>query len=312
MHNIVRRTINYVNHKFLHPLDVRFGSNGDNEIKPIFIIGAPRSGSTLLSQVLISAFDLGYFSNLHAYFFGAPDIPQKLLGKRLRYEGKNFDSRFGDINGLLSPSECGEYWYRFFRRSPQYVRMEDADPEKMDQFRRSITRFTENCKRPVLFKNMLVALRLRPVIKCIPGALFIIIRRNLFENAQSLLEARIKIYGNANTWWSMEPPGIDTLKKLPPPQQVLAQIQEIHSTIESDLRASGIQEDRVMFVDYEDFCSDTHDTLHKFESFCKYNGLSLNRTANVPKSFIAKKIPSLPDDVLARLQEIVDREQRYS
>lgn len=308
MNSVVRRTVNYINHKILHPLDVRFRTDNNRNLKPIFIIGAPRSGSTLLSQVLISAFDLGYFSNLHAYFFGAPDIPQKLLGRVIRYKGERFESRYGDTNGLFSPSECGEYWYRFFRRSPQYVHLEDVDPKKMEQLQQSLARFSKNCGRPVLFKNLLVALRIGPVVKSFPNSLFIIIKRNLFENAQSLLEARIKIHGSSETWLSMEPPDIDSLKRLPPAQQVVAQIQKIHSTIETDLEASDVSKDRIFYVEYENFCFDIHKTLRDFELFCHKNDVTLNRLTNVPSSFVAKRHPTLPADILNKLKDIVDNE----
>ena len=41
---------------------------------PIFIIGAPRSGSTLLLQAIIEVFDLGYISNCHCNWYGAPAL----------------------------------------------------------------------------------------------------------------------------------------------------------------------------------------------------------------------------------------------
>lgn len=313
MNSLVRRTINYLNHRVIHPLDVRFIRNANlhKDLKPIFIIGAPRSGSTLLSQILISAFDLGYFSNLHAFFFGSPGIPQNVLGTFLRYRDTNFNSHYGDVTGLLSPSECGEYWYRFFQRNPQYVRLEDTEPVKMDRFQQSLARFLGTCGKPVLFKNMLVALRLGPVIKYFPDSLFIIIKRNEFDNAQSLLEARLKINGNIETWWSMEPPGIDEIRRMDPPQQVVEQIRGIHNTIETDLHNNNVGKDQILYVNYEDFCSDIHNTLRRFESFCYSNSLLLKRSNNVPSSFSTKKHPSLPIDLLNRLKDIIDNEQRY-
>ena len=44
------------------------------EKPPIFIIGPPRSGSTLLYQVLTSYFDLSYFKNLHSKYYFAQQL----------------------------------------------------------------------------------------------------------------------------------------------------------------------------------------------------------------------------------------------
>ena len=38
---------------------------------PVFILGAPRSGSTLLYQVLTEAFDFAYLTNLQGFLAGA-------------------------------------------------------------------------------------------------------------------------------------------------------------------------------------------------------------------------------------------------
>ena len=39
---------------------------------PINIVGVPRSGTTLISQLLVSRFDLGFVSNLMARFYRVP------------------------------------------------------------------------------------------------------------------------------------------------------------------------------------------------------------------------------------------------
>ena len=51
----------------LPPLSVTMGP-----VQPIFIVGLPRSGSTLLVQLLIAKLRLGYATNLMARFWGRP------------------------------------------------------------------------------------------------------------------------------------------------------------------------------------------------------------------------------------------------
>ena len=54
----------------------------------------------------------------------------------------------------------GEYWYRFFRRSPAYIGTDDVDPSMGMAFRRSMHKFASACDRPIILKNLYVSLRL--------------------------------------------------------------------------------------------------------------------------------------------------------
>ena len=48
-------------------LSLRRSDDGD-QCSPVFIIGPPRSGTTLLYQVLVARYTFGYFSNWMARF----------------------------------------------------------------------------------------------------------------------------------------------------------------------------------------------------------------------------------------------------
>ena len=49
---------------------------------PVFIIGLPRSGSTLLFQLLINNFKFSYFTNLVNVFFRCPVLILKIFKKK--------------------------------------------------------------------------------------------------------------------------------------------------------------------------------------------------------------------------------------
>ena len=84
--------------------------------------------------------------------------------------GASFDSRFGQTSGPDAPSECGPFWYRFFRRRPQYVPLVEADPARLRRLRAAVRALGDAAGRPLVFKNLLCTLRLAPIGTALPEA----------------------------------------------------------------------------------------------------------------------------------------------
>src|SRR5580692_3262293 len=84
---------------------------------PIFIVGAPRSGSTLLYQLMTSCFHFGYISNLHCTLYGAPQLVERFMRNSDFHPDSNFRSDTGQTEGMAGPCECNAYWYLFFPRT---------------------------------------------------------------------------------------------------------------------------------------------------------------------------------------------------
>ncbi len=272
----------------LHGLECGVLGRGDGPLQhaPVFVLGAPRCGSTLLYQVMLDYFDLGYLSNLHCKLFGAPSLVERALRPRAWRRATTYDSAHGYVSGLTSPSECGDYWYRFFRRSPQYVPLSEAGAGSLESLRRSFRAVCAAMGRPIIFKNLVCALRLEPIQKALPESVFIVVGRSWLDTAHSILEARMKLYGDYGGWFSVEPPGFDSLKRLPAHEQVVEQIREVHALIDRGrARAPG----RFLDVDYESFCENTHAVLERVRAFHEGLGVPLARTGNVPPSFEAKR-----------------------
>ena len=188
------------------------------EPAPIFIIGAPRSGSTLLYQLLVAHFDVTYLSNLHCVWFGAPSLVERAVGRRLQ-PPVDFSSEFGQTHSRSGPSECGPYWYRFFRKSPHHVLLSEMEPESLGRLRESVRALTEASSRTAVFKNLLNSVRLEPLAKALPEAIFLAVRRDRDANAASILAARRAIHGDEARWWSTEPPGVERVRDLPAPSR---------------------------------------------------------------------------------------------
>jgi hypothetical protein len=268
----------------LAALETRRGDDGKAPLpqKPIFVLGAPRSGSTLLYQLLVVRFDVAYLSNLHCRFFGAPALVERAVGKRLRPPG-DFSSRFGSTRGLAAPSECGPYWYRFFRKSPQHVSLPEADPVQLERLRESVRAFAEAAGRPLVFKNLVNSVRLAPLAAALPEALFVVVRRDEADTAASILAGRRTLHADESEWWSVEPPQFERLRELSPEEQVLEQVRAIESLVEEN--KDDIGRDRFLDVGYEGICADTHRALGSIAAFAERHGVDLRIRREVPARF---------------------------
>jgi hypothetical protein len=280
-----RRALRYLN-SALHRAERLFlrRVSGPLEHIPVFIIGAPRTGSTLLYQVMTEYFDFGYLSNLHCRFKGSPALAEWLFRPLRWRKQSSFSSVHGVTPGWSAPSECGEFWYRFFRIRPQYVQRGEADPRQMRLLRASVQALGNVFGRPILFKNMNCALRLQPLADALPEALFIVTKRDIVDTAVSLLQTRKRVHGDYNTWWSMEPPAMESLQCLPPHEQVVEQIVQIYELIESQSRDLGTE--RFLVVGYEQFCENVHQTLSELDAFFARHAMTVRkRETKIPERF---------------------------
>lgn len=239
----------------------------------IFIIGAPRSGSTLLFQIMTDVMDLGYLSNRHKWFFGAPFLVSKRKRKSKQNNDKSssFKSSFGNIEGLDAPSECGVWWYRFFKSGSFSALRERLPLTRQKKFIRSVNALSKAEKRPVIYKNLYASLRIRSIVEAVPNSLFIVIKRNEINNAHSLLEAR-KLHGGYRQWFSIPTPEKENLEITHPVPQVLGQIRTVYQVIEDDLNMCGVDSKRVAYVNYEDICEHPNFIMKSLHNFLTDNG----------------------------------------
>jgi LPS sulfotransferase NodH len=294
----------------LHALEVRLGRRWADERLPyatIFVVGAPRSGSTLLYQLLTDRFDVGYLANGHARHPGAPSLVERLRGfvRGRQAELGDYRSSFGGTAGELGPSECGPFWYRFFPRRPHYVSADAFPAASRRELRAAIGAFVEACGRPVVYKNLVCTARLEAIAATLPEALFIVVHRDLVANARSLLDARMRVAGAYGAWWSVEPPGIERLLQLPAPEQVVEQVRALDALV-ARVEAS-IGSERVLHLAYEELCADPRGQLERIAAFAAAQGFELAERGDVPASFPERGGSMLPPELDEALLDYVER-----
>ena len=140
--------------------------NSKTEYFPIFIIGAPRSGTTLIYQSLISALDVGYPSNLIARFWENP-----LFGYALQNDiypdSYNFISSFESIHGYsknsaLEPHEFGYFWSRWFDDSKTHYTSPNTEVNPL--LKKEINTLQNLSQKNWIFKNLTLGLKI-PLLK---------------------------------------------------------------------------------------------------------------------------------------------------
>lgn len=244
--------------------------------QPVFlVIGHQRCGSTLVSQYLCSALELGYPSNIVARFWRAPVVGitlQKALSTQLSGVASSFTSELGTTRGPLEPHEFSYFWNERF----------PGETECADEraFQRTLGNMERAFGCPLCFKNNFNSLRIQLLARLLPTAVFISVRRDLLDIACSTLNARRKRYGTDGAWFGVRPPACDDSKGLSPYAQIAAQIHYTEQAIVTGLAA--LPATRVIEVDYRAFCADPQTTAERVGAF----GVNARPEANLPSSFL--------------------------
>lgn len=232
----------------------------------LFIVGAPRSGATLLMQWLASSGLVGYPTNLLARFAHAPAIGariQRLLFDRrfaLREEladlapaTPGFESDFGNTRGALAPNEFEAFWHRFLPTrvaEPLGARTADVDSAGL---RRAFAAIAGVEERPFAAKAFPLQYDLEYFARALPEALFVHVLRDGVANARSLLDARKQLMGSTERWYSARPPEYRDLVALPPADQVAGQVFHTNRHIVAAL--AKLPSERSLSIAYEALCA---------------------------------------------------------
>lgn len=269
---------------------------------PIFIIGPPRSGTTLLYQIMVTGLRTAYFTNFVARFPHAPVLAmqasRRLLDAAHREE---FRSHHGMTKGWTGPHEGGQFWYRWFPRGEHvYVAAGQISPETLHRLRLTVTRLSAACGRPMLFKNTFNTMRIAPLLEAFPTACFLVSRRDPIDTAQSILNSRVRALGQKEGWWALPPREIDALRDHPYWDQVVEQVYYSYKQIEADRE---IARERFLDVDYTSLCRDPGDTREEIVGFLADQGIMLERRpAALPEGFRPSAGQQVDDEDYARIR----------
>jgi hypothetical protein len=226
----------------------------EERLPTLHIIGAPRSGTTLLYQVVANGLEVGYVDNLVAAFWRAPATGVRLSRKLgLQRGASSYASTFGRTAGIQEPHEFGYFWNHHLRY-PDLRERPAGHEETIDweHLRRVIVNMAEAAGAPMVFKPMLLTWHLEAMVRHMPRSAYVWIRREQRDTALSLLKMRMSLRGSVDRWASLQPLAVPDDD--PPWRQVAAQVVILERIIEE--AAERLGPERVLAVRYERLCSE--------------------------------------------------------
>lgn len=238
---------------------------------PIFIVGAARSGSTLLYQLMAYYFKCSYFSNLASVFYKYPVLITKRTSHFFEgYEDNTFRSDYGLIGGLWAPSEAGgifSYWFG---------KKDDIDK---DFIKNSVYKLCSIVGSPFICKNLVNSKRLKEIYDVFPGAFIIHIKRDFVYNAQSI------VLGLRNKRVAMG--ALSSVRETTGSNEIIIAVKYLYD-IESRMRDFFKQQDCNHFIqiDYSRLCENYRAELKKIKTSYERLGYTLEYK-NFDKASIA-------------------------
>ncbi|HAA51415.1 MAG TPA: hypothetical protein DCE43_16980 [Planctomycetaceae bacterium] len=255
---------------FLDDLNQRLAAAHDQELvaRPelfptLHVVGPPRSGTTLLMQLLTAHLEVGYINNLIAAFWRAPLYGIRLSRKLCPQPADTrFVSRYGRTDAITEPHEFGYFWKELLGYSdlaePMAGHEETIDWERV---RVLLTAMTHEFRGPVVFKSFLVGWHARRLCQELSRTCVVQIRRDPTDTARSLYGMRKNYGGSIDTWTSLKPKEYEWLKDEPVWDQLVGQVHFLEKRF--DEQVADVDPARVLRVEYSRLCADPRGVLEE-------------------------------------------------
>ena len=213
----------------------------DDALPVVYVVGAPRSGTTLAHQLLARHLPLGYVDNVVARFWGRPAVGAALSRTTLGEPGTRsfaLESSHGTTAEPAGPHEFGYFWRR-------WLGLDDAPTHHLDETAQArvdrtglggaLAELRAAWGAPLVFKNVICGFHARMLAEVHERSLFVHVVRETEAVARSILRSRLERYGSYDAWWSLKPSTwpFDG----PPAAQVVAQALDCRGEIAAELDA---------------------------------------------------------------------------
>ncbi|MDC0936374.1 sulfotransferase [Pirellulales bacterium] len=265
--------------------------NPTPQFPPIFVIGPPRSGTTLIYQALVRRFALSYFCNIAARFRQSPAVVTRLVSSvRLIEPPPQFESYYGETRNWHGPNQGQGIWARWFGDVQAYTGKNGVSGTALREMSGTVALVERSFGVPFVNKSIGHAVRLQALNAAFPDAIYLRVERNPLDVARSILRGREEYFGDRKHWFSVRPKEYDQIKDHSPIDQICEQIYYIHQNIDSDAAAIGLE--RFCTVRYEDFCNESNVALADFAShYHDSTGRALVGRRGTPSHFSASSQP---------------------
>lgn len=250
-----------------------FKRNDDDEAEMppcLMIISPPRSGSTIIYQVITRVIPCVYISNLHALF---PNHASPYLFKN-NISGSNlfgFHNYYGHTSSIYDVNEGNEFVKAIIHGNPdnELIRSRFLEFAKMMQGTQ---------ERPLIFKNIQAYSHVAHLHQAVPELIFLRIKRDPEQVIQSVVHAYHEL-----GMFNPVPKNLINSDINNPVEFAVRQILEIERTI--DYQMNQIEKSTRLEWWYEDFCSDPWSML-----------------GNLVKNYLKMDVSRLKDNAVPELK----------
>lgn len=281
----------------LQPLQKKVEHDFEKTKFPLgFIVGNPRSGTTLFLQYLASLGCFAYPSNTLARFAYAPFygalIQQMLLNNQFdpigeldkNEESISFESNLGKNKGLLAPNEFQHFFRNYIPNYfPQYINTVDFKKIDFVSLESGFASIETVFNKPFVTKAMMIQYNLVDFYHKLPNSIFFYIKRDPLYVMQSIYMAREKYFGDIEKWWSVKPKEYEQLKDLDIYHQIAGQVYFTEKSIEAELKQ--IPEKNKIVINYEEFCNNPAIFSNQIRKTYKKNNCELPEIGTFKKNF---------------------------
>jgi hypothetical protein len=269
----------------LRPLESRLVARGAATAAPppCFLVGPPRSGTTLLYQLLVRRFRVAYLSNLAHRLYETPVSATRIGWPLVRNWRGEFESRYGHVAGWAAPNEGGWIWERWLPGS-ESLDASFAAGLPLDEMRGTVSALSQIMGGPFVNKNVIHSVRIPLLAAIFPGCGFVQVCRGPLANARSIVRAEQAGGGfERDRWWSVKPRAWQQFAGADPSTRAAAQVHFVHCDIEDAAAALGPR--RLLRIDYERVCREPRAVVDETGVFLEALGSPVQVRGVVPEAF---------------------------
>lgn len=282
-----------------------------SEVPLLFILGSPRTGSTVIYQVLINHIKPFYFSNfIEEHFAASPALGasfEQILNPRLPV---SYSSAYGKTEGIWEPSEASKVFRHWFGGDhPSQTKSCNVLPGQEAHLLATMQTIYGLTGRMIVTKNAWNCFRIETLTRLFPRAHFLWIRRDIGLSALSDLKSRY-VHGGPTIWNSATTANYQEIQKLPYWEQVVEQQYEYNRSVAADLEKFS----RGQFIEvwYETLCAALETQLERLYQYFVVHNISIDRVKNkLPNLKCSSGPTSIDDDYLKIQRYVSEHHERF-
>ena len=260
----------------------------EEEYPTIFVAGLPRSGTTLMSQIIAHSFDIGYINNFMARFWLAPVTGIKLYNIICKQQtGISFKSDYATTQNISDIHDFGYFWRYWLKKDTVDDTLRSAELEKSVNWkglRKAVLNMHHTFNGGWICKNIFGAYHMKKLLEVFQKSFFVYIERDPLDVAISIIDARKKFYDDPSVWWSTIPYEYPSINGLSAEEQVAAQVVFLRKLYENEIIKA--LEDRIIRVQYKNATANPVETVNLIRERVKsLSGIKLTMRPGIPAKF---------------------------